>query len=104
MTTRHLPPRTATEIGLAQIWQEVLGLRQVGIDDNFFDAGGHSLLALQVINRSRAAFGVGLTLRNLFDSPTIAALAEQIEQLMVVQALQHPIEVETEELREEIAL
>ncbi|MFZ4655715.1 MAG: non-ribosomal peptide synthetase [Caldilineaceae bacterium] len=107
LTRVQEPPRTATEVSLAQIWCEVLGLARMGIDDNFFDAGGHSLLALQVINRTRAAFGVTLSLRNLFDAPTIAALAEVIEQLTLAYALQMPVladAADEADLREEIAI
>ena len=98
------PPRTTTERKLAEIWGELLGLTQIDVQDNFFEIGGHSLLASRIINRSCAAFQVQLSLRALFTTPTIAGLAEQIEQLLLVQALQQHIEVETEEQREEIAL
>jgi len=72
-------PRTPTEAALAGIWTEVLGVAQVGVEDNFFALGGHSLLATQVIARIRAIFEVELPLHSLFDAPTIAGLAEQLE-------------------------
>jgi amino acid adenylation domain-containing protein/non-ribosomal peptide synthase protein (TIGR01720 family) len=71
-------PRTPVEHALAEIWAEVLGVAQVGVEDNFFMLGGHSLLATQVISRIRAAFQAELPLHSLFDAPTIAGLAEQI--------------------------
>jgi amino acid adenylation domain-containing protein len=74
-------PRTPVEVTLAGIWQEVLGLPQVGVHDNFLALGGHSLLATQVISRSRSSFQVEISLRHLFESPTIAALATAIEHL-----------------------
>lgn len=74
-------PRTPTEQKLAAIWCEVLGLRQAGVHDNFFELGGHSLLATQVISRLRSAFQVELPLHELFDSPTVAALAGKIDNL-----------------------
>jgi len=72
-------PRTPNEKSLADIWAEVLGGEQVGIHDSFFELGGHSLLATQVISRLRDRFGVELPLRELFESPTIAELVQQIE-------------------------
>jgi amino acid adenylation domain-containing protein len=70
--------RNETERELANIWQAVLGVERVGINDNFFDLGGHSLLAIQVISRVRNVLNVDLPLRALFDSPTVATLAELI--------------------------
>jgi amino acid adenylation domain-containing protein len=75
-------PRTPIEEVLAAIWIDILRLEQVGIHDNFFELGGHSLLATQVISRLRKVFQVELPLRCLFESPTIAELAETIEKTM----------------------
>lgn len=75
----YAPPRTPTEEMLAQIWADVLGLEQAGIHQNFFEWGGHSLLATQAISRVRDAFQVELPLRALFESPTVAGLAKQVE-------------------------
>ncbi|HYH45171.1 MAG TPA: phosphopantetheine-binding protein, partial [Thermoanaerobaculia bacterium] len=72
-------PSSPTEEALAAIWAEVLGRGRVGIHDNFFDLGGHSLKATQVVSRVRETFGVELPLRRLFDQPTVAALAACIE-------------------------
>ena len=73
-------PRTSVERSLAGIWSDLLGLPQVGIHDNFFDLGGHSLLTTQLISRVRELFQVELPLREVFQQPTIAALAIAIEQ------------------------
>ncbi|GHO51755.1 hypothetical protein KSB_02300 [Ktedonobacter robiniae] len=73
-------PRTSTEEILATTWAQVLGIEQVGIHDNFFALGGHSLLAAQVISHVRAILQVILPLRALFEAPTVAQLAEHIEQ------------------------
>ncbi|MFS0516454.1 condensation domain-containing protein [Nostoc sp. UIC 10607] len=75
-------PRTPIEEVIAGIWTQVLGLEKVGSNDNFFELGGHSLLATQIISRLRDAFQVELPLRYLFESPTIAELAQSIEKLM----------------------
>src|SRR4029434_7789082 len=65
-------PRTPTEELLGGIWAEVLGLEQAGIHDNFFELGGHSLLATQVVSRIRNLFQAEISLRVLFQNPTIA--------------------------------
>jgi non-ribosomal peptide synthetase component F/alpha-ketoglutarate-dependent taurine dioxygenase len=72
-------PRNATEKALARIWSEVLGIERFSVNDNFFELHGHSLLAMQVFARIREAFAVQLPLRCLFESPTIAGLAANIE-------------------------
>ena len=64
----------------------MLKLDRVGVHDNFFNLGGHSLLATQVLSRMKKAFGVDLPLRTLFDSPTVAGLAEAIIQKELEQA------------------
>jgi len=74
-------PQTEIEQKLAAIWMRLLGLSQVGIHDNFFELGGHSLLATQLMSRIRDVLQVEVPLRSLFEAPTIAALANQIETL-----------------------
>ncbi|WP_335214005.1 amino acid adenylation domain-containing protein [Nostoc sp.] len=73
-------PCTAIEEILAGIWAQILGLEEVGIHNNFFELGGHSLLATQVISQVRKVFQQELSLRRLFEQPTIAGLAKDIEQ------------------------
>ena len=75
-------PRTPVEEVLAGIWTGLLGIERVGIHNNFFDLGGHSLLATQVVSQVREAFQVEMRLRSLFETPTIAGLAEVIETAM----------------------
>jgi len=75
-------PRTPVEERLARIWGEVLKIETIGINDDFFDLGGHSLLATQLISRVRESFAVDLPLRSVFESPTVAGLAGQVETLM----------------------
>jgi amino acid adenylation domain-containing protein len=72
-------PRTPTEEVVASIWREVLGIERVGVHDKFFELGGHSLLATQVISRIRTAFQVEVPLRSIFETPTVAGLAETID-------------------------
>lgn len=72
-------PRTATEETLVGIWHDLLGLEQIGVEDNFFDLGGHSLLTTQLVSRLRDAFGLDVPLQSFFEEPTIAGLAESID-------------------------
>jgi acyl carrier protein len=87
-------PRNPLEEVVAGIWAEVLGLEQVGIHDHFLELGGHSLLATQIMSRLQDIFPLELPLRYLFESPTVAGLAERIEaagrdaQLDVIKAAQ----------------
>jgi len=71
-------PRTEMEAQLAGEWSEVLGLDRVGVHDNFFDLGGHSLTAVQLVSRIQRLVGKPIALLDLFQAPTIAALAERI--------------------------
>ncbi|MDZ7994279.1 MAG: non-ribosomal peptide synthetase [Nostoc sp. EfeVER01] len=72
-------PRTPVEEVLAGIWAKILSVKQVGIEENFFELGGHSLLATQVMSQIREAFQLELPLRSLFESPTVAELAQCVE-------------------------
>jgi amino acid adenylation domain-containing protein len=74
-------PRTETEQRVAEILGALLDLEEIGLDDNFFMLGGHSLLGAQVITRLREAFGVEMGLRNLFEAPTVAALSTEVQRL-----------------------
>ncbi|MCP4656403.1 MAG: amino acid adenylation domain-containing protein, partial [bacterium] len=71
-------PRGGVEEIVATIWGELLGRRQVGIHDDFFDLGGHSLLATQALSRLRDACGVELSVRKIFEAPTVAGLAAEV--------------------------
>jgi amino acid adenylation domain-containing protein len=74
-------PSNETEAVLASIVAKILRLDRIGVDENFFRLGGHSLLAAQLIMQVEDRFGVDLPLRFLFDSPTVAAIANEIERL-----------------------
>jgi acyl carrier protein len=74
-------PRNLVEKALTDIWANFLKVGAVGVNDNFFDLGGHSLLATQVISRMRKEFQLEIPLRSLFEAPTVAQLAEKIEEM-----------------------
>jgi amino acid adenylation domain-containing protein len=78
----YLASRTPVEEILVGIYEEVLRLDRVGIRDNFFEVGGHSLLAASVLSRVRSTFGVEIGVRNIFEEPTVEGLAGRIEEAM----------------------
>jgi amino acid adenylation domain-containing protein len=91
---RFVAPRTPIEKELADIWATFLKLREVGIHDNFFELGGHSLLATQVVSRMRKTFNCEVLLRSLFESPTIAGLAEQMSSSLTTDTERLLAEIE----------
>lgn len=78
-------PQSPIEEGLVEIVASTLGLEQVSVDDNFFLLGGHSLLGTQVITRIAESYGVELSLATLFESPTVAGLALEVERLILAR-------------------
>ncbi|MDB9344759.1 amino acid adenylation domain-containing protein [Nodularia spumigena CS-586/05] len=74
----YVAPRNEVEQKIAQLWSAVLERQKIGIHDNFFDLGGHSLLVIKLLNLIQEMFGQKLTLSSLFQNPTIAQLAEQL--------------------------
>ena len=75
----YAAPRTSVEEKLVEIWQEILDIRPVGIHDNFFDVGGHSLAGASLISRLNRTFGSDLSIRVLFEAPTVARLTSVVE-------------------------
>jgi amino acid adenylation domain-containing protein len=76
----QVAPRTEVEKVIGSIWEEVLGVERVGVTENFFDLGGHSLLMVQVHGRLQEAYGEGLSMTELFKYPTVSALAEHLSR------------------------
>ncbi|MEZ4660714.1 MAG: amino acid adenylation domain-containing protein [Caldilineaceae bacterium] len=76
----YRPPQSAVEQQLAQMWRNLLGVEEVGLDDTFFGLGGHSILAVQLFSQMRAQFGVELNIGLLFRYPSLAELASAIKQ------------------------
>jgi amino acid adenylation domain-containing protein len=83
----YIAPRTAVERRVVSILSELLGIEKVGVNDNFFFLGGHSLLGTQLIARARDSFSVELPLRTVFDRPTAAELSAEIERMLRTDAI-----------------
>ncbi|MEA2604527.1 MAG: hypothetical protein QOF89_5519 [Acidobacteriota bacterium] len=81
----YVAPRTEIEEALAAIFGEALGVEKLGIHDDFFERGGDSLMAVRAIFRIRKAVGVELQVRSFFDAPTVARLAEVVEEMILDQ-------------------
>ncbi|HLM66451.1 MAG TPA: amino acid adenylation domain-containing protein, partial [Longimicrobium sp.] len=86
----YVAPRTDAERGVAAIWAGMLGRERVGVHDNFFSLGGHSLVAVRLVSRVRAEFGVELPIRALFESPTVEGMAHRVELLRAADAAPPP--------------
>jgi hypothetical protein len=84
---RHVEPRTAAELALAQLWCEVLRVERVGVHDDFFQLGGHSLLIMRLIARVQDAFGLELSIRTVFAAPVLEAMAGEIERMVYEDVL-----------------
>lgn len=82
LEAEYVAPRTEAEEKLSKIWEELLGVKRVGVFDNFFEMGGHSILAMRVMSHVRVAFHTNLPLRSMFEIPTIAQLASEIERVV----------------------
>jgi acyl transferase domain-containing protein len=93
LKTGYVAPVNETEATIADIWQGLLGIQQIGVQDNFFDLGGHSLIAIQVMSRLREAFQVDVPLRSIFETPTIAQLASVVAQKRVEDQLVAPTRI-----------
>jgi NAD(P)-dependent dehydrogenase (short-subunit alcohol dehydrogenase family)/acyl carrier protein len=74
----YAPPRNELEQKIVEVWQSLLGVEQLGVNDNFFDLGGNSLLSLKVVARLKKELGIELPVVAIFEGPTVSALAEVI--------------------------
>jgi acyl transferase domain-containing protein len=88
-SSSRIAPSNWLEQAIADIWQEELGIRDLGVHDDFFELGGHSLLAVKLVSRMRKAFGIELSLSSLFTYPTISKLAATIVKAQAVQTDDH---------------
>jgi acyl carrier protein len=83
----YVAPVTEVEKVLCEIWQEVLGIEQVGLTDNFFELGGHSLLAVKLTSGIKKEFGVMISIRMMLEQPTINMLAKAIDSELTLKSL-----------------
>jgi acyl carrier protein len=90
----YVEPQTAIERAVAQVWQQVLGVDQVGRYDNFFDLGGHSLLMVQIHSKLRDVLNTNISMVDLFTYPTVSAIAQHLSQ---TQAESSPFQASAED-------
>ncbi|RKH56117.1 KR domain-containing protein, partial [Corallococcus llansteffanensis] len=100
LANAFVAPRDETEERVAGLWQELLGLETVGITDNFFELGGHSLLGVQLLSRIREAFQVELSMRALFESPTVEVMTVAIVEASASQLDPEALEAMLAELEQ----
>jgi len=85
VSSPYVAPRNEIERLVASVWEEVLGVSQVGVYDDLFELGGHSLLAGRILTRLNRLLPVRVPLRRLFEAPTVAGLAEAVEELLLAE-------------------
>jgi acyl carrier protein len=103
LSNPYVAPRNEIEKTVASIWQTLLGFEQIGVYDNLFDLGGDSLLIVQIISRVRETLRVEVPLRNVFEEPTVAALAQKVEHLRRKSGAEARTIAETLELVERLS-
>ncbi|MBD3182749.1 amino acid adenylation domain-containing protein [Candidatus Poribacteria bacterium] len=96
----YIPPQTPVEESLAEIWSDVLGIEKIGIHDNFFYLGGHSLLVTKVVSRIRSVFQINISLKNFFQYPNIAEIASEISRKMLGNIEESELKALLDELEE----
>ena len=93
LQSTYVAPNNETEQAIVEIWQQILGIEQVGIHDNFFDLGGHSLLATRLLARLRGRFHVDLPIRTFFETPTPLGLARLLDERQSEQVDQETLDI-----------
>ncbi|MCA9887148.1 MAG: AMP-binding protein, partial [Anaerolineae bacterium] len=100
LSSAYVAPESELEIALAKIWEDVLHMENIGIHDNFFDLGGHSLPAIRIVAQIEAAYAIELPLTIFFAHPTIAGLATEVEDI-ILQDIEQLSDAEIQQLLEE---
>ena len=93
----YILPQTTTQKVLAQIWENVLGIEKIGLLDNFFEIGGHSLKAVKMFNLINNQFDVRIMITDLFNNPTLESLANEIDN-MIWANKEEPEDVESDNI------
>jgi acyl carrier protein len=99
----YVAPKNEMEQKLVEIWESVLGRTPIGVQDNFFDLGGHSLKATTMLNKIKQVYQVNINLMNVFQAPTVLKLSEEIQKAVWVQKSREAC-AESEDSREIIKL
>ena len=102
--TPYTPPATDMEKAMVSVWEELIGVKPIGIHDNYFSLGGHSLMATQILGRIRDHYAVELSLREFFETATIAELAKRLDTLKWILQGSSSNAGSSESEREEISL
>jgi acyl transferase domain-containing protein/acyl carrier protein len=100
LPTPYVAPRSELELAVATIWESVLGIEQLGVNDSFVELGGHSLMAIQLAARVREVFEIEMSVASLYKKPTVAGLAAAIIEMLVSQADTETIAHALEELED----
>lgn len=103
LNNNYVAPKNEIEQTLAGIWQEILGIKNVGIQDNFFELGGDSLLIVQIRNKLQAALSVNISTADLFEYPTISALAEYLSGEQIEESVSEQVSERAKKKEEAIA-
>jgi len=98
LTQTYIAPRSAIEEVMTEIWAEILAVEKVGIEDDFFILGGHSLKAIQLISKIRQTLEIEVSVRQLFNHPTIAQLVKEMSQSLGDENLLNEIAVTVQEI------
>jgi len=86
LATAYVPPQSQLESTVLTIWQQILGIERLGVHDNFFDLGRHSLFGLRMITAVKKALQIDLPIMALFEGPTVSALCQRIEEKQFVMS------------------
>lgn len=103
LVTAYVAPTTPVAVAVAQVWSDALKLMQVGMNDNFFEIGGDSLIAAQIMTQLRQRFAMDIPLRTLFDAPTVAGVAAYVEAVQAARGAQ-PDDAAGDDEREEFLI
>jgi len=103
LAVAYVAPESEAEKTIARVWQRAFGIDAIGVDDNFFDLSGNSLLAIQIVTQISTTFKVDLSMASLLEAPTIGGLARKVDQLQAEAGGGVPALSEEEEMERLLA-